>query len=232
MEIHNQELRRAVSLTTEWVRAQFRFYLVCLLRTSLETRDKPVIHHFNSHFYAALETTHWHKAWARHHPSAYNNIPSGHPCSGQLSVSDVKLRLSHTMHNTEGGKRVSAAVSNTGKAVAGGLGAAKGALSAWWGGLRQDRSKSPSPPGLSPRQSPTSDQPKLSTTQPQTAQPTASADGEKTAVSAKPSTPVGGDKPRTPRAPTKEAKPEKPNHSSKPQDEPDTNIPDAQSDLR
>ena len=49
----------------------------------------------------------------------------GHPCSGQLSVSDVKLRLSHTMHNTEGGKRVSAAVSNTGKAVAGGLGAAK-----------------------------------------------------------------------------------------------------------
>ena len=30
----------------EWVRAQFRFYLTCLLRTSLE-REKPVIHHFN-----------------------------------------------------------------------------------------------------------------------------------------------------------------------------------------
>ena len=56
----------------------------------------------------------------------------GHPCSGQLSVSDVKLRLSHTMTNTEGGKRVSAvvqstgkAVSDTGKVVAGGIGAAK-----------------------------------------------------------------------------------------------------------
>ena len=54
------------------------------------------------------------------------------PCSGQLSVSDVKLRLSHTMHNTEGGKRVSAAVASTGRAVAdtgkvmaGGIGAAK-----------------------------------------------------------------------------------------------------------
>ncbi len=57
---------------------------------------------------------------------------SGHPCSGQLSVSDVRLRLSHTIHNTEGGKRVHSVVSNTtrvvadtSKVVAGGIGAAK-----------------------------------------------------------------------------------------------------------
>ena len=37
----------------------------------------------------------------------------------------MKLRLSHTMHNTESGKRMTAAVANTGKAVAGGIGAAK-----------------------------------------------------------------------------------------------------------
>jgi hypothetical protein len=61
---------------------------------------------------------------------------SGHPCSGQLSVSDVRLRLSHTIHNTEGGKRVHSVVSNTtrvvadtGKVVAGGIGAAKVILS-------------------------------------------------------------------------------------------------------
>jgi hypothetical protein len=61
---------------------------------------------------------------------------SGHPCSGQLSVSDVRLRLSHTIHNTEGGKRVHSVVSNTtrvvadtGKVVAGGIGAAKVSLS-------------------------------------------------------------------------------------------------------
>ena len=42
----------------------------------------------------------------------------GHPCTGQLSVTDVKLRLSHTMTNTEGGKRMSAAMASTGRAVA------------------------------------------------------------------------------------------------------------------
>ena len=38
---------------------------------------------------------------------------------------------------TQGGKKVTAAVTNTGKAVAGGLGAAKGALSSWWGGFNK-----------------------------------------------------------------------------------------------
>ena len=47
-------------------------------------------------------------------------------------MSDVRLRLSHTIHNTEGGKRVHSVVTNTtrvvadtSKVVAGGLGAAK-----------------------------------------------------------------------------------------------------------
>merc|ERR1719192_3148700 len=61
-----------------------------------------------------------------------------------LSPSDVRLRLSHTIHNTEGGKKVSAAVSSTGRAVAGGLGAAKGAISSWWGGLKTEKASSPS----------------------------------------------------------------------------------------
>ena len=33
----------------------------------------------------------------------------------------------------------------------------QGALSAWWGGLRQDKSKSPSPPDASPAGSPSSE---------------------------------------------------------------------------
>jgi len=145
----------------EWVRAQFRCYLTCMLRTSLESRDKPVIHHFNSNFYAALDTTHWYRAWKKNPPAAIQNLDPGHPCTGQLSVADVKLRLSHTMTNTEGGKKVTAAMASTGRAVAesskvvaGGLGAAKGVLSSWWGGLRQDK-KSPSPPTLSPVHQPT-----------------------------------------------------------------------------
>lgn len=203
LEIHDPELRRAISLTTEdlrfidnvikvvsedgrdqfmqgvgweggdeWVRAQFRFYLTCLLRTSLE-REKPVIHHFNSNFFSALHTTHWYRSWVRDPPSAILDLPTGHPCSGQLSVTDVKLRLSHTMTNTEGGKRVSAvvqstgrAVSDTGKVVAGGIGAAKGALSAWWGGLKTDKSKSPSPTEISPTHSATSPSKKAATPSP------------------------------------------------------------------
>ena len=46
------------------------------------------------------------------------------------------------------------AVAESSKVVAGGLGAAKGVLSSWLGGLRQDK-KSPSPPTLSPVHQPT-----------------------------------------------------------------------------
>ncbi len=63
----------------------------------------------------------------------------GHPCAGQLSVADVRLRLSHTIHNTEGGKRVHSVVTNTSrvvadtsKVVAVGLGAAKVTISSRW----------------------------------------------------------------------------------------------------
>jgi hypothetical protein len=48
----------------------------------------------------------------------------------------VKLRLSHTMTNTDGGKKVTAAMASTGRAVAGGIGAAKGAFSSWFGGFK------------------------------------------------------------------------------------------------
>jgi hypothetical protein len=37
-------------------------------------------------------------------------LSPGHPYSGSLSVSDMKLHLSNTIGNTEGGKRVTQAV--------------------------------------------------------------------------------------------------------------------------
>lgn len=60
----------------------------------------------------------------------------GHPCSGAVSVTDVKLRLNHTMTNTDGGKKVTAALSSTGRAMGGAVTSAKGALSTWWGGWK------------------------------------------------------------------------------------------------
>ena len=72
---------------------------------------------------------------------------AGHPCQGAVGVSDVKLRLSHTMTNTDGGKKVTAAMASTSRVVAGGLGAAKGAFNNWFGGFKAgDRSSKETSP--------------------------------------------------------------------------------------
>ena len=166
--IKDNELKRAISLTTEdlrfidnivrvvsndehngeffegsswvggdeWIRSQFRFYLTCLLRTSLLPGEAGEMHLYNSHFMSQLRLTRFHRSWSRDPPVSVLTLVSGHPCSGAVAMSDVRLRLSHTINNAEGGKKVSAAVSNTGRAVAGGLGAARGALSSWWGGFK------------------------------------------------------------------------------------------------
>ena len=166
--IRDNELKRALSLTTEdlrfidnivrvvgsdekngeffegagwvggdeWIRAQFRFYLVCLLRTSLLPQEASEMHLYNSHFMSQLRHTKFHQTWCRDPPVPVLGLVSGHPCSGAVAMSDVRLRFAHTINNTEGGKKVTAAVSNTGRVVAGGLGAAKGAISSWWGGFK------------------------------------------------------------------------------------------------
>ncbi|KAK7793388.1 hypothetical protein R5R35_009268 [Gryllus longicercus] len=126
----------------EWIRAQFRVYLLCLLRTSLLQEGSREIDHFNSNFMAAWKTTHNYKMWVSNdHPGIWDLNP-GHPFAGQLSVADMKLRLSHTMQNTEGGRKLNQAMASTGRAVAttgravgGALSQAKGALSSWWSTL-------------------------------------------------------------------------------------------------
>jgi len=137
----------------EWVRAQFRFYMTCLLRSSLEEASAPLSDHFHSQYMSSLRATRHYRAWRASVPPGLAALSPGHPCSGQhLSMADMKLRLSHNLTNTEGGKKVTAAVqstgrvvSDTGKAVTAGIGAAKGAIYSWWGGLRQE--KTPSPEG-------------------------------------------------------------------------------------
>ena len=58
-------------------------------------------------------------------------------------MSDVKLRLSHTMTNTDGGKKVTAAMASTGRAVGGAVSQAKGVFSSWWGGIKPGKEVSP-----------------------------------------------------------------------------------------
>jgi len=131
----------------EWVRAQFRFYLVSLLRTCMNPDHggnpdgDQQWQHFNAHFVQMWRQTKNYREW-RHYLRSVDsetsetlcNVVPGHPfafAGGHLTVTDVKLHLSNTISNTEGGKRVSQAVASTGRAVVGGITTAKGALSSW-----------------------------------------------------------------------------------------------------
>ncbi|XP_076266193.1 late secretory pathway protein AVL9 homolog isoform X1 [Rhynchophorus ferrugineus] len=126
----------------EWIRAQFRVYLLCLLRTSMLQDGVREIDHFNASFISAWRDTHNYKMWLSEvHPGILDVHP-GHPFAGQLSVADMKLRLTHTMQNTESGRKLNQAMTSTGRAVAttskavgGAISQAKGAFSSWWSNL-------------------------------------------------------------------------------------------------
>ena len=70
----------------------------------------------NAFVQQSLRSTVFHAGWRRDPPLHCLALVPGHPCSGAVAMSDVKLRLSYTIHNTEGGKKVTAAVTNTGRA--------------------------------------------------------------------------------------------------------------------
>ena len=93
-----------------------RFYMTCLLRSSLEEASAPLSDHFHSQYVSSLRATRHYRAWRAGVPPGLAALSPGHPCSGQhLSMADMKLRLSHNLTNTEGGKKVTAAVQSTGR---------------------------------------------------------------------------------------------------------------------
>lgn len=77
----------------EWIRTQFRVYLLSMLRTSMQ-QDSRQSDHYNSAFIAAWRLTNNYKIWNSSNKPEINNIEPGHPFAGQLSVQDMKLRLS------------------------------------------------------------------------------------------------------------------------------------------
>lgn len=126
----------------EWIRAQFKIYLLCLLKTSYLPEGSRELEHFNVSYMSTLKETNNYKLWNSSAHSGLDGISCGHPFAGQLSVSDMKLRLAHTMQNSEGGRKLNQAMASTGrvvattsKAVGGALSQAKGAFSNWWSNL-------------------------------------------------------------------------------------------------
>ena len=69
---------------------------------------------------------------------SFITLPPMHPCSGQYSLGDMRLHLSNTITNTEGGKKVTQALGNTGRAVAGSISNAKGVFSSWMSSLKSN----------------------------------------------------------------------------------------------
>ncbi|GBP85348.1 Late secretory pathway protein AVL9 homolog [Eumeta japonica] len=129
-----------------WIRNQFTSYLIYMLRTSLLPEGSREIEPYNSHFMSAFKSTTIYQQWLKATNSgdieAFLNLAPVHPFAGQLSVSDMKLKLAHTMSASESGRKVTAAVASTGRAVAttsravgGALSQARGALSGWWSAL-------------------------------------------------------------------------------------------------
>ena len=105
----------------EWVRAQFRMYTLCLLRTILNEDQPQELNRFNSTFVHMWKKTMNYKLWREHVGNeeidleSFVQLPPLHPCSGQLSINDMRLHLSNAVINTEGGKKVTQTVANAGK---------------------------------------------------------------------------------------------------------------------
>ncbi|KAK6629114.1 hypothetical protein RUM43_002931 [Polyplax serrata] len=125
----------------EWFRSQFTLYLISLLRTSLLQDGNKEVDHFNSQFVNAWKNTRNYKKWCEADHSAILEINPGHPCAGNLSVADMRLRISQVMSSSESGRRINQAVTTTGKAVGGAIVQAKGAFTHWWSSLTTSETK-------------------------------------------------------------------------------------------
>jgi late secretory pathway protein AVL9 homolog len=80
---------------------------------------------FNSSFINAWKDTHNYKIWSSGLKSGIFQVNPGHPFTGQLSMADMKLKLTQGMLNTERGKKINQTVSQTSKAVGGAITSAR-----------------------------------------------------------------------------------------------------------
>lgn len=130
----------------EWIRAQFTLYLHSLLASAAHQDNERLLADYGAPFITAWKMTHNYRVWISNKHPGMTHITAGHPFQGQYSVADVKLRLSHSVQNSERGKKIgnammttSRSVVQTGKAVGqsleGALTSAKSAMSSWFSTL-------------------------------------------------------------------------------------------------
>ncbi|XP_020035595.2 late secretory pathway protein AVL9 homolog isoform X3 [Castor canadensis] len=126
----------------EWIRAQFAVYIHALLAATLQLDNEKMLSDYGTTFVTAWKNTHNYRVWNSNKHPALGEINPNHPFQGQYSVSDMKLRFSHSVQNSERGKKIgnvmvttSRNVVQTGKAVGqsvgGAFSSAKTAMSSW-----------------------------------------------------------------------------------------------------
>ncbi|KAM4028056.1 late secretory pathway protein AVL9 homolog [Anomaloglossus baeobatrachus] len=126
----------------EWIRAQFALYLHSLLSASSQPENEKMLSDYGSAFISVWKITHNYRVWNSNKHPALAEVNPCHPFQGNYSVSDVKLRLSHSVQNSERGKKLGNAVVTTsrnmvqtgkavGQSVGGALISAKSAMSSW-----------------------------------------------------------------------------------------------------
>ncbi|XP_055446424.1 late secretory pathway protein AVL9 homolog isoform X2 [Bubalus kerabau] len=126
----------------EWIRAQFAVYIHALLAATLQLDNEKILSDYGTTFVTAWKNTHNYRVWNSNKHPALAEINPNHPFQGQYSVSDMKLRFSHSVQNSERGKKLgnvmvttSRNVVQTGKAVGqsvgGAFSSAKTAMSSW-----------------------------------------------------------------------------------------------------
>uniref|UniRef100_T1L566 AVL9/DENND6 domain-containing protein n=1 Tax=Tetranychus urticae TaxID=32264 RepID=T1L566_TETUR len=116
----------------DWLRYQFKIYLLHLLRTSQCEENSKEYASFNSLFMASWKETYNYRLWSALSKPGIFEVNPGHPFHGQLSIADMKLKLSQAFSNTERGKKLNQTLGQTSKAVGGALSSAKTAVSSWW----------------------------------------------------------------------------------------------------
>ncbi|XP_004677200.1 PREDICTED: late secretory pathway protein AVL9 homolog [Condylura cristata] len=126
----------------EWIRAQFAVYIHALLAATLQLDNEKIVSDYGTTFVTAWKNTHNYRVWNSNKHPALAEINPNHPFQGQYSVSDMKLRFSHSVQNSERGKKIGSVMVTTsrnvvqtgkavGQSVGGAFSSAKTAMSSW-----------------------------------------------------------------------------------------------------
>ncbi|CAG9538055.1 unnamed protein product [Cercopithifilaria johnstoni] len=120
----------------DWIRLQMQAYLLSLIAT-VRADLKDSLNDFNEAFIAEWKMSNNYRIWScGDFPDLASTVP-GHLFAGGLGISDVLLRMEHSVGGMGSGRRVASAVVNTSKYFAGTGTKMKTNIASWLKGTKQ-----------------------------------------------------------------------------------------------